>query len=68
MSPLEKKLIELKNKKVVDDNLVMIIDEIIDMEKEMINNAYHDGYMDKERNKSFKYGYYNQKFNYGLIY
>ena len=67
MSPIEKKLKDLLKNKLDEKTLNNIINEISSIEKEVINTSYLDGYMDKERNRSIKHDYYNQKFNFNIV-
>lgn len=67
MSPIEKKLKDLLKNKLDEKTLNNIINEISSIEKEVINTSYLDGYMDKERNRSIKQDYYNQKFNFNIV-
>jgi hypothetical protein len=67
MGPIEKKIDSLIKEQTNNLETLEILfnlkEEIREVEKKLANEAYFQGYTDKERNKGLNWNYYQKKFS-----
>jgi len=67
MGPIEKKIDSLIKEQTNNLETLEILfnlkEEIREVEKKLANEAYFQGYTDKERNKGLNWDYYQKKFS-----
>lgn len=67
MGPIEKKIIELSQTEGLSEEtklvLVMLKNQVKELEPELINRTYQQGYHDKEVGKRFQANHYSLKYH-----
>jgi hypothetical protein len=66
MGPIEKKIETLIKKQTQNIEmlglLISLQEEVSELEKKIVNEAYFHGYSDKEKNKGLNWNYYQRKY------
>ncbi len=66
MAPIEKKINEyLQDQQISEETKIVLnnlLNDLIPIEKTLVNNSYFEGYTDKERGKSPNWNLYSTKY------
>jgi hypothetical protein len=66
MGPIEKKITTILNNGGLSEETKLVLEflntDVKDLEKEIVNNSYHQGYLDKENGKSPMWNHYRDKY------
>jgi len=67
MGPIEKKILELSKTEGLSEETIMALiilkNQVKDEERILANNAYENGYCDKEMNRKPIWNYFENKYN-----